>query len=36
MDLWSVVTVGGPIVLIVLIGYALMSRRRLTPVPRKA
>lgn len=29
--LWPVATIGGPIVLVLVIAYALLSRRRLTP-----
>ena len=34
-ELWGLATIGGPIILIVLIVYGLMTRRRLTPVEKQ-
>lgn len=34
--LWTLATVGGPIVLIVVIAYALIRRRKLSPGERSA
>ncbi len=30
-SLWALATIGGPILLIAVVGYALITRRRLTP-----
>lgn len=34
-DLWSMATIVGPIVLIVVIAYALVTRRRLEPAEKQ-
>ncbi len=32
--IWTLATIGGPVVLILVMGYAVLRRRRLTPTER--
>lgn len=34
--LWSMATIGGPVVLVVVIAFALLKRRKLSPAEKQA